>query len=379
VKYYFFIIIFSLSFAVSAKEFSYMARSPQALLMGDAYTAIADDEYTFFYNPAALGRNKGVSSSLLNPAIGLPDVYHDLSKFQKFPNTAAGISGKIMEYPIYMQLGAFPTLKMSHFGITMFANNTTSLVLHNATHPMLDINYRYDRGFIMGAAYNVGTGAFSDKPKRVSKAKITAGTRWSTGFAIKHINRQGLQNQFDLFGTTLLNKISSGATDTAALKSALGYSTGDGWGFDVGTEFARTSGNTLFTAGLSILDIGDTHFSKTSGSAAIPKQDMSVNTGVAFKQDFTIFDYTLAADLHPITSSIAFARQVHLGIEASIPFVTAFGGWSEGYLSYGASVKLWPVKLTTGFYGVETGTKFRQQEAKRFVIYLSLFDFSIDL
>ena len=378
-KYFLLLTIFSISITVEAKEFSYLARSPRALLMGDAYTAMADDEYTLFYNPAALGRNKGVSSSLLNPSFGLPDVYHDLNKFQKFPSTAAGISNKIMEYPIYMQMGAFPTLKLSHFGITMFANSKTSLVLHNAVHPMVDLNYRYDRGFIAGFAYNIGSGAYSDKPKRNTKAKINAGKRLSTGFAIKHVNRQGIQGQFDLFGTTLLNKISSGATTPAAIKSAFGYSSGDGWGVDFGSEFAVSSGNSLFTAGLSVLDIGGTHFSRTSGTGSIPKQDMTVNTGIAYKQDYTVFDYTLSADLHPMLSSVSFARQFHFGAELSVPFISAFGGWSEGYLSYGASVKLWPLKLTTGFYGIETGTRYRQQQAKRFILYLSLFDFSIDL
>jgi hypothetical protein len=371
------ILLFSLE--LEAREFSYLARSPRALLMGDAYTAMADDEYTLFYNPAALGRNKGVSASSINPSFGLPDVYHDLSRFQKFPSTAAGITNKIMEYPIYMQTAAFPTLKLSHFGMTLFANNKTSLVLHNAIHPMVDLNYRYDRGFIAGFAYNVGTGAYSDKPKRNTRAKITTGKRLSTGVAIKHVNRQGVQNQFDLFGTTLLNKISSGAVDAAALKTALGYSTGDGWGVDLGSEFAYASGNSLFTAGASVLDIGDTYFKKTAGTGTIPKQEMAVNTGVAYKQDFSVFDYTLSADLHPMFSYVSFARQFHFGAEVSMPLVSAFGGWSEGYFSYGASIKLWPIKLTTGFYGVETGTKYRQQQAKRFILYLSLFDFSIDL
>ena len=141
----------------------------------------------------------------------------------------------------------------------------------------LDLNYRYDRGFVMGFAYNIGSGAFSDKPKRNTRAKINVGKRFSTGFAIKHINRQGIDNRFDLFGTTLLNKISSGISDVAALKNALGYSTGDGWGIDFGTEFAVASGNSLFTAGASLLDIGDTHFSKTSGTGTVPKQEMSIN------------------------------------------------------------------------------------------------------
>jgi len=376
---YFLILFLFIQFSAEGKEFSYLARSPQALLMGDAFTAIADDEYTLFYNPAALGRNKGVSSSLINPAFGFPDVYHDLNRFQNFPNTAAGISAKIMEYPIYVQSGIFPTLKLAHFGITLLANSKTSLVLHNAVHPMLDLNYRYDRGFIMGFAYNVGTGAFSDKPKRATKAKINSGQRFSTGIAIKHINRQGIDNQFDLFGTKLLNKISSGASDVAAIKDALGYSTGDGWGVDIGSEYAYSQGNRLFTAGISLLDIGDTHFSKTSGTGSVPKQEMTLNSGVAYKQDFGFFDYTLAADLHPLLSSVSFVRQIHFGLELGLPIVTAYAGWSEGYLSYGAKVKFWPFTLTTGFYGVETGTHYRHQEATRFIVYLSLFDFSIDL
>ena len=202
---YFFFSIFIFAFSLSAKEFSYLARSPEGLLMGDAYTAIADDEYTLFYNPAALGRNKGVNSTFINPTVGLPDVYNDLNKFQHFPSTAAGISNKIMEYPIYTQTGIFPTIKMAHFGMTLFADNKLSLVLHNAISPTVDLNYRYDRGFIAGAAYNYGTGAFSEKAKKRAKAKLNVGERYSFGFAVKHMNRQGVEDQFDLFGTTLLN------------------------------------------------------------------------------------------------------------------------------------------------------------------------------
>jgi len=378
-KYFFFLLFLFLFSKAFAREFSYLARSPEGLLMGDAYTAIAADEYTLFYNPAALGRNKGVSSSIINPTFGLPNIYNDRDKFKNFPNTAAGIANKIMEYPIYLQTSAFPTLKMAQFGMTLFANNKTSLVLHNATHPSADLNYRYDRGFIAGFAINKGTGAYSEKAKKNSKSKMTAGERYSFGAAVKHMNRQGIQDNFDLFGTTLLNKIASGATDVSSIKNALGYSKGSGWGFDIGGEYARSSGPSLFTAGISVLDVGDTHIKKESGNGNLPNQEMAVNAGIAFKQDFSIFDYTLSADMHPLFTNISFIRQFHLGAELSLPLISAYAGWSEGYVSYGVSVKLWPIKVTTGFYGVETGTKFRQQEAKRFILYLSLFDFSIDL
>ena len=56
-KFIIFFII-CLSFSASAYDYPYIMRSPKALLMGDAFTAVNDDEYTLFYNPASLGRHK---------------------------------------------------------------------------------------------------------------------------------------------------------------------------------------------------------------------------------------------------------------------------------------------------------------------------------
>ena len=362
-----------------AQEANYLARSPRALLMGDAFTAIADDEFTLFYNPAALGRNKGVSFTFLDPTFGLTDALSELDRFKNFPSSAPLIANRIMDFPIYVQVGVFPTLKMGQFGFTLFANNKYSLVLRNATNPEMDINYKYDRGFIFGFAHNIGSGAFSSTAKKTTKTTTSEGNRLSVGMAIKHMNRQGLEGQFDLFGTTLLNKINSGSSDINSLKDALGFSKGDAWGYDLGAEYAVSSGHSVFTSAISILDAFDTHFTKTQGKGLVPKQEMVVNSGVAYKQDFGLFDYTLSADLHPMTASMDFGRKFHMGSEFSIPLVTAYAGWSEGYISYGASLKLWPIKLTAGFYGVEVGSHYREEEAKRFILYVSLFDFSIDL
>ncbi len=376
---YLFLLFINLFSALHAQEVNYLARSPRALLMGDAFTAIADDEFTLFYNPAALGRNKGVSFTLLDPSMGFTDALSEADRFQNFPSSAPLIANRIMDFPIYVQAGAFPTLKMGQFGFTLFANNKYSLVLRNATNPELDINYKYDRGFILGFAHNIGSGAFSSRVKKSSKTSTSAGNRLSLGMAIKHINRQGLEGQFDLFGTTLLNKINSGSTDISALKDALGYSKGAAWGYDLGAEYTVSSGRSAFTSAISILDAFDTHYSKTEGTAKVPKQEMIVNSGVAFKQDFGIFDYTLSADMHPITGPTDLGRKFHFGSEFSIPLITLNAGLSEGYVSYGASIKLWPIKITAGFYGVEVGSHYREQEARRFILYLSLFDFSIDL
>lgn len=368
------------SLGLGAQELPAIGRSPRAQLMGDAFTAVADDEYTLFYNPAALGRNKGVSLTPLNISIGGTNALGDTDRFKNFPERdPAAIADRILNYPVSLQASVFPGLKMGTFGFNLFASSKTNMVLLNAIHPILDIDYRYDKGFVTGFAYNLGSGAFSSRIKKTNKSKITSGKRLSIGVGIKHVNREGISDQFDLFGTTLLNKINSGATEIDDLKRALGYSKGKAWGVDLGTEFAYSSGRNLFTAGLSILDVGDMRFRRMEGTGEVPIQEMTINTGVAFKQDYGLFDYTLAADLRPLNSTIDFARKFHLGTEFSLPLVTLNAGWSEGYVSYGGSVKLWPVKLTAGFFGVELGSKFREQEAKRFVVYLSLFDFSFDI
>lgn len=363
-----------------ARELGYVGRSPRALLMGDAFTAVADDEFTLFYNPAALGRNKSVVLTPLNPNFTGTNVLEDLDRFKNFPKgNPSGVADKLLNFPLSLQASIFPGLKMANFGFNLFASSKTNIILRNAVHPILDLDYRYDRGFITGFAYNIGSGARASRIKKTSKSQIQSGRRLSIGGAVKFIKREGVDEQFDLFGTTLLNKINSGTTDIGDFKKALGFSDGKAWGLDLGTEYAYSSGRNLFTAGLAVLDVGSTRFRKTEGVAKIPIQKMAINSGVAFKQDFGIFDYTLAGDLRPLNSGIDNARKFHFGAEFSLPFVTLNAGWSEGYISYGGSLKLWPFKLTAGFYGVEIGSKFREQEAKRFVLLLSLFDFSFDL
>lgn len=372
--------ILFISIVIQAQEVSYLGRSPRALLMGDAYTAIADDEYTLFYNPAALGRNKGVSFTPLAPSIGGTNALDDLDRFDNFPEKdPAAIAQRILNYPVTIQASIFPGLKLGTFGFNLFATSKTNIVLRNAIHPALDVDYKYDRGFVAGYAYNIGSGAFSQKIKKSNKEKLTSGRRISFGVAVKHMNRQGISDQYDLFGTKLLNKINSGATDIEDLKEALGYSKGKAWGVDLGSEYAISSGRSLLTAGFSILDIGDTQFTKTEGIGDVPLQEMRINTGVAYKQDFGFIDYTLSLDMHPLNANIPLGRKFHMGAELSLPLLTFHGGWSEGYLSYGATVKFWPIKVTGGFYGTEVGYKFKEQEAKRFIVYVSLFDFSIDL
>lgn len=351
----------------------YLMRSPRALLMGDAFTSIADDDYTLFYNPAALAHSKAVEVRLLNPNIGVTNLLEDTDRFKDFPEEAVEINKRIQGIPLHTQLGIAPGIKVGGFlGFNFLANNSTSLMLKNQIHPELDIDYRYDRGFVMGAAYTFG------QPPALRRS-ASRGHYTSIGVGFKYLNREGIKNSYDLFGSKLLSDIASGVEDIDDIKEKLGYSKGRAYGYDFGLLHSQNFGSTQFNFGFSILDIADTRFKKEEGIAPIPDQDMMVNMGVSWIEDLGLLKTTLAFDLHPVNQPIPFARKAHIGAKISIPLIDVMAGWSAGYVNYGVGINLWPIKVTAGFYNVEIGSEFKQEQAKRAVIYFSLFEGSFNL
>tara|TARA_R110000868_G_scaffold83454_2_gene235543 strand:+ start:1005 stop:2135 length:1131 start_codon:yes stop_codon:yes gene_type:complete len=357
-------------------EFSYLGRSAEASLMGDAYTAVADDENTLFYNPAALSRHSGVSLQFVNPDFELPDVLDKNvrkmkfgldGKFENFPKTAEGITERVLGIPVFFQVGGTPTVKMQHFAFSLFANNKTSMVLENYTYPNLNIDYRFDRGFIMGYSHNLNGN---------SKAR----SQLSIGASIKHVKRNGLKGRFDLFGTELLEIINN-SSGYKEIRRSLGYTEGDGWGFDVGAEQVFRNAGSTSVIGLSILDVGDTRFKKAnSGLRDVQKQDMSVNLGASFSKDYKIFDTTFAADYsNAIDPRADFASKLKLGARLRLPMLSVYTGWNGGYISYGVGLDFWLMKLKIGFYGVEAGSSFKEKESERIVLALTLLDMHFDL
>jgi hypothetical protein len=344
--------------------------------MGDAWTALANnDEMTLFYNPASLGANDTVAFAPLNPRLGATNALDELDRFKNFPkNDAVALVDRLLGFPAYAELSAFPGLKMMRFGFSLFTTNKISLNLRNRVHPSFEIDYRYDRGFTAGFAYNLIGG------RGLKGKKLGSGTRLSIGYGLKYIRREGVSDEFDVFGTGLLGKITAGFENLQDIKDAFGFAEGKAFGHDLGIEFATGTGSSELVAGLSILNVGDIQFRKLSkGETDVPKQDMYINTGIAFKQDFTIFDYALSMDLKPINLPIPVARMIHVGAMVNIPFMSFYGGLSEGYTSYGAELRLFPIKIIAGFYDVELASEYKEEPGKRAMIYLSFFDAQFDI
>lgn len=372
------LLLFTISSAAMAVgEFKYLARSPRALLMGDAFTAIADDEYTLFYNPAAMGRHKGIHITTMNPKAELPDVLSKNvkklqfsldGKYKDWPKEPAAITQRILGTPLHLQGAIAPTIKFENFAFTWLNSSTTDLTLLNATHPSLDIDYRYDRGFVVGAGFPIIGGG----GKKASK-------QLSAGIALKKIDRSSLDGSFDLFGTELL-ELTENAGSYKEIREGLGYTTGSGWGWDVGLEQVFSSGPTTWIFGLSILDIGDTRFNKENDNTAdIPVQKMSTNFGTSFNQDFGFFDYSLSMDISPIYEpQTDLMTKLKLGARFAIPGFEFLLGVNGGYWSYGFSANVYFMKFTIGFYGVESGRGFKDLEAERIIFTFNLLDIGFE-
>src|SRR5665647_1285378 len=148
------LLFFILFIASSAQAFNNnpdLMRSPEGLLMGDAFTAVNDDAFTLFYNPASLARHKSDFSIYpINPMVSGSNIIGDMKKFNNFPKDPVGAADVLMNYPVHASAGVAPGFKFFNVGVTFLANDSIDALLRDRTHPMLDLDMRSDRGVLMG-------------------------------------------------------------------------------------------------------------------------------------------------------------------------------------------------------------------------------------
>lgn len=378
---YSYLFLFTLLFSKNllALPVQRLMESPKGTLLGGAFTARADDEYTLFYNPAALGRNEGFKLNPLNINISGSNIIDDRDRFENLPDTVEGVTSRLAEYPIHINLGATPSFKMGSFGFNLFANSKTDMLITNALDPEIHINSNNDKGFITGIAFGFGRGQISTDDVPGFRKKRVNGYRMSFGLGVKYIDRTSIRATESLLSPGLYNLITNGNADLKTLKSYFGESRGKGLGVDLGTEYTLTSGRSNFVASLALLDVGDTSFSRKSGTRSIASQKMTLNSGLSWRQDCTLFDLIVSTDIQGLNQNRDFMQKFHFGTELAFPIISLYSGFSEGYLSYGVSAHIFPVKVTAGFNSREFGEKYKSRKSKEFVATVSLFNFSFNL
>ena len=341
--------------------------------MGDAWTAVNADEYTLFYNPASLGRHsRDLTLTPFNPMVTGTNILGDMDKFEDFPDTPTGVAEVIMDYPVHAATGIVPGFKLFNFGFNFIASEQVDLLLRNRIHPTLDIDYRSDRGFVTGLAVPLG-------PSRLGGKKSTSGSLTTVGVGAKYIKRKGIYDSLSLTGTDLLDCIDA-EEEASELSDCLGIVEGDGWGFDAGIEHVVRRGANQWVVGLAALDISTTEFDVPANDderTVAPIEDQ-VNVGAAWMHRSALFRGSFSVDVRGLTQEMETMERLRLGVELGIPGISVLGGINSGYYSYGVAIDVGILKVTAGFYGLEVGGAYRRTESERFVVYLSLFDFSFD-
>jgi hypothetical protein len=349
----------------------YFMRSPRALLMGDAFTAVNDDDFTLFYNPASLARHKNDFTFYpFNGQLSGTNILSDMQRFKNFPQNPSGVSNVLMDYPAHASAGVAPGFKLFNVGVNFLANDSYDVLLRDKTHPMLDLDMRSDRGVVVGIGLPIG-------PHRINR-KTKSGSQTALGFSTKYIERTGVVDTLALTGTTVLNTLNQNQLQDVL--NNLGRVKGVGWGFDAGIEHVVKDGHSQFVTGLTALDINGTNFkmAQNPNNLKVANNRTQVNWGLAGGHDFKFFHYILSADVRALNEQMDFGKRLRFGAEVGIPGLSLMAGINSGYYSYGATIDLAFMKFTAGFYDVELGSQYQQVKSKRFVVYLSLFDFSFD-
>jgi hypothetical protein len=363
-------LLLSSSFAYGF-DYPYLIRSPRALLMGDAFTAVNDDEFTLFYNPASLARHKNDFTIYPLPIqLTGTNVLDDMDKFNDLPNEPVGFSDLLMNYPVHASTGFAPGFKFFNFGLSFFVNESYDLLLRNKAQPMLDIDLRADRGVVMGVGIPLGH-------RRISR-RSRSGSQTSLGLSAKYVERKGLRDTFALTGPQVANAL--GQDKLSDFMKSFGQIKGIGWGFDAGLEHIVRERNSQFIVGLSALNISGTDFkvAKTPDNLRVANINEQLNFGIAAGENYSLINYLISADVKNLTQQMDFKQRLSLGGQIGIPGFTFMAGINGGLYSYGATVDLAFVRVTGGFYDVELGSDDNSIRSKRFLIYVSLFDFSFD-
>jgi hypothetical protein len=369
VRFLFLLIL--LSSHALAFDNPYYIRSPRALLMGDAFTAVNDDEYTLFYNPASLARHKrDFSLTPFNPQINGTNVLGDMDKFENFPNEPVGASKVLMDYPAHVGAGIAPGFKLFNVGVSFLAGQSYDVLLRNQAHPMLDIDTRTDKGVFVGIGLPLG-------PSRLNRRSLV-GSQTSIGISGKYVEREGIRDTMALAGPTVLNSLSRDELND--IVKSIGTVKGRAYGVDAGLEHVVRSSNTQFVIGLAALDIGGTNYKIENNPQKLQLADTrnQINLGMAGGQKYRFFNYILSGDIRALNEEMEFGKRLRLGAQIGIPGLSFLAGMNSGYFSYGASVDFFFMKLTAGFYEVELGSQYKQVKSERFVISLNLFDFAFD-
>lgn len=319
--------------------------------LGRANTGVAliSDGTALFYNPAGLAKDGIYNVSLVNPAVGANRNIYDsaLTFMGSSPQTINEYFEPLMGKPLAAEATVFPYIRVPNFAAGYFLANSQVYHFQNPVNPTLEIDYRYDRGVILGGGYS-----YLDK--------------LFMGASIRYHNRSMILDSF------------SGATITElSLQSLLDrIKQGIGWGLNLGLQYRHeiTKDQNLHL-GVAFEDVGYTTFrSQTLGVGEPLTQATRASVGLAYTGTVPGFSYAFLIDANNLMDyDQSYSKKIQFGAELAMPVMTVRGGMYQGYWTAGLSTSLLPfLTLDIATYAEELGVAGGQQSNRYYMIGLQM-------
>lgn len=362
----------------TSREYPYLYKSPRAMGMGGAYTAIGGRVDSLFYNPAGLSnipKDKGWEVNILNPAVGVGDKTQDFVKdMQDAFDTPDGpdvgtdadseqmraVNDVIAKYRgknLHMNITDFTSIGKNYdrfaFGLGGMANARLDAMAHQGFGPegFLEVNADATYGPVGGFSYGVTDDIF-------------------VGLSAKMLNRESLVHNF----TTREFVEKQNTLDKYIIDELRKSSSAFGADAGVIYKFAKDSWFRP-SVGISAMNIGDLKFGDSD------KVPMSINTGLALNPQITFFrSLVLGLDYIDVTKNYTQdkdnAKRLRYGGELQLfdilpAELSVRAGMYEGSPTFGADLRLLTFMVSYVKYSEEVGAYDGQDKDARQMIQVT--------
>lgn len=347
-----FIFVSLLAMNVQAGMNRSLLRSPEALAMGGAYTAIVDDGDSLFYNPAGVAAIDHMSVHYVSVAPTISDwVVTGWSTLSDLSDPSGADINRLMGQNIYAQSTVTTSVLTPGFAIAGIYDVQGALYAKNQALPKIEYGYQKTAGVQAAFAFSTTDGRRRGKGKRNSEYL----NEWRFGIGGKFLSRTG--------GYRLLSAAELFALDSTSASDLVGGQ-GTGYGVDLGVQrFQRVNPNVTLHWGAAFLNLGDVTF----GNGATPlKGDLT--SGVAVTLKHGLAGITFAYDIAQLNRDDDFSKKQNVGARVRLPLLDIYGGFHQGFLTYGAAFDVWITRISAAVYKEELGGYQKQNPESRMTL-----------
>ncbi|MGK5090589.1 hypothetical protein WDW89_01085 [Deltaproteobacteria bacterium TL4] len=286
------------AFSAYADEPDYIRQSIRARGMGDAFTAVANDEMALYYNPAGL---RSVTHNMYYLLGGSLTTNQDTASLgDDTISELADITGR--KILIEQDLSAL-SITTSRWAYSIFQNFVLDATVHNPVVPFFEVKGFAQVGVLAGFALS-----YLDY-------------KLDIGVGIKAINRSGIRETLHITDEAIIKAIDDNETSDLIDK----FSSTNATALDVGGIYNIDSISNFHTKLAAVVkNIGGLDFGNAGN---IPT---TIDVGISSESELQGFDITLAADYADVTNAKGFAEDtftlINLKMGAEIAYLKAYNG-----------------------------------------------------